>query len=466
MPKNVVSIVLGSLLLVGCAATPDYEQRHDANERYLAGLEFGVQSDASTTVNWWRDYQDDQLNRLIEVAQAANLDLLSTGQRVRQALADLGADENRLLPQGEVAGEYKAINRIGVQESSSVGLATSWELDLFGRLHALVDAGEANLEVALNNQRAMLKEVTVGVVRAYLEWEASRQRVELISADIRALEDTREVMALRVKEGISPKLDLARADTLLEQQRAKLPDARAQLYRAKAVLSVLVNEDPETLLLSPASSVLAASVGVPEADRANEAMRLRADIGGSLASLAREVALGNALRAELYPQFSVEGFLGFTNLAEVSDGYESTASISPRISWSLLSYPLILQRVEGQNAVSEESYIRYRQTIIDAVANTRVAVFAYGRALEADRATGRAFEAANESFSIASTMHREGAIGYLDLLDANRTFISAQQDRLSARLAFATAQLGVVEEFSGVWSSAAHRKLLEKKQSS
>ncbi|MEP4258615.1 MAG: TolC family protein, partial [Rhizobiaceae bacterium] len=368
--------------------------------------------------------------------------------------------------QGEVAGEYEVIDRDRVQESSSVGLAASWEMDLFGRLHALVDAGEASLEVALNNQRAMLKEVTVGVVRAYLEWEASRQRVELISADIRALEDTREVMALRVKEGISPKLDLARADTLLEQQRAKLPDARAQLYRAKAVLSVLVNEDPETLLLSPASSVLAASVGVPEADRANEAMRLRADIGGALASLAREVALGNALRAELYPQFSVEGFLGFTNLAEVSDGYESTASISPRISWSLLSYPLILQRVEGQNAVSEESYIRYRQTIIDAVSNTRVAVFAYGRALEADRATGRAFEAANESFSIASTMHREGAIGYLDLLDANRTFISAQQDRLSARLAFATAQLGVVEEFSGVWSSAAHRKLLEKKQSS
>lgn len=466
MLKNAASLLLGSLLLVGCAATPDYEPRHDANERYLDGLEFDVQPDSSANVEWWRSYQDDQLNQLIDVAQNANLDLLSTGQRVRQVLADLGADENRLLPQGEVAGEYEAIDRNSVQESSSVGLAASWELDLFGRLNALVEAGEANLEVALNNQRAMLKEVTVGVVRAYLEWEASRQRVQLISADIRALEDTRKVMALRVREGLSPKLDLARADTLLEQQRAILPDARAQLYRAKAVLSVLVNEDPEALFLKPASEVLAASVGVSEADRANEALRLRADIGGALSALAREVALGNALRAELYPQFSVEGFLGLTNLAEVSDGFESTASIAPRISWSLLSYPVILQRVESQNAISEESYIRYRQTIIDAVAGARVAVFAYRRALEANRATGRAFESANESFSIASTMHREGAIGYLDLLDANRTFISAQQDRLSAKLTFATAQLGVVEEFSGVWSSAAHRKLIERGQGS
>jgi len=147
-----------------------------------------------------------------------------------------------------------------------VGLSASWELDLFGRLRALVDAGEANLEVALNNQRSMLKEVTVGVVRAYIEWVAARQRVQLIKEDIRTLENTRKVMALRVHEGLSPDLDLARADTLLEQQRAKLPDARAQLYRAKAVLSVLVNEDPETLTLRPASGVLAVSVGVPGAN--------------------------------------------------------------------------------------------------------------------------------------------------------------------------------------------------------
>lgn len=460
MRKTATSVILGTVLLTGCAATPDYQPREEANERYLDSLEFGVQTADSTAVEWWRSYQDDQLNRLVEVAQKANLDVLATRQRVRQALADLGADENRLLPQGGVTGDYEAIDRNGVQESSSVGLAASWEVDLFGRLKALVDAGEANLEVALNNQRAVLKEVTVGVVRAYLEWEAARQRVQLIKADIRALEDTREVMALRVQEGISPNLDLARADTLLEQQRAKLPDARAQLYRAKAVLSVLVNEDPEALVLNPASSVLTASIGVPEAERANEAMQLRADIGGALAALARDVAVGSALRAELYPQFSVEGFLGLTNVAELSDGFEGTGTIAPRISWSLLSYPVILQRVESQNAVSEESYIRYRQTIIDAVASARVAVFAYGRAFEADRATGRAFEAANESFTIATTMHREGAIGYLDLLDANRTFISAQQDRLSARLSYAAAQLGVIEEFSGVWSAQAHRNLL------
>ena len=110
--------------------------------------------------------------------------------------------------------------------------------------------------------------------------------------------------------------------------------------------------------------------------------------------------------------------------------------------------------------VTEESYIRYRQTIIKAVASARVAVFDYGRAVEADRAAGRAFEAANQSFSIASTMHGEGAIGYLDLLDANRTFISAQQDRLLARLMRANAQLEVLAEFSGVWSSAIHQKLL------
>ena len=184
MFKRAVSVLFGSALLVGCAATPDYEPQQEANERYLDSLEFGVQSTDATTVEWWKSYEDAQINQLVEVAQTANLDLLATRQRVRQALADLGADENRLLPQGGVTGEYEAIDRNSVQESSAVGLAATWEVDLFGRLRALIDAGEANLEVALNNQRAVLKEVTVGVVRSYLEWEAARQRVQLIKAEI------------------------------------------------------------------------------------------------------------------------------------------------------------------------------------------------------------------------------------------------------------------------------------------
>ncbi len=97
MHKRAVSVLLGSALLVGCAATPDYEPQQEANERYLDSLSFGVQSTDATTAEWWKSYEDDQLNQLVEVAKAANLDLLATRQRVRQALADLGADEKRLL---------------------------------------------------------------------------------------------------------------------------------------------------------------------------------------------------------------------------------------------------------------------------------------------------------------------------------------------------------------------------------
>jgi len=57
------------------------------------------------------------------------------------------------------------------------------------------------------------------------------------------------------------------------------------------------------------------------------------------------------------------------------------------------------------------------------------------------------------------------AVGYLVLLDANRTFISAQQDRLLARLTRANAQFEVLAEFSGVRSSAIHQKLLTEQTS-
>ena len=71
MHKRAVSVLLGSALLVGCAATPDYEPQQEANERYLDSLSFGVQSTDATTAEWWKSYEDDQLNQLVEVAKAS-----------------------------------------------------------------------------------------------------------------------------------------------------------------------------------------------------------------------------------------------------------------------------------------------------------------------------------------------------------------------------------------------------------
>lgn len=466
MSKHWFIALAGLVLLSGCASVPNHQESTQSTEQYLASLQFAIDAqaadaDSAAASDWWRGYQDDQLNRLVAIAQQRSLDLQASQKRIDSTLALLGENRSALLPQGSVGGEYTVGERDGVrEESSAVGASVSWELDLFGRLRSLIEARESDLELALQTQREILKEVTVGVVRAYLTWEAADDRVALIRRDIESLEESLGLIDARVAEGLAPRLDLVRAQSLLRQQKTQLPGALADRYRAKAVLAVLVNEDPDQLHLVPGPRALEARVPVPAPNELAEALKYRADIAAALATVAREVALTEAATAELYPQINLDGFAGFTNLADRPDGFEDAWSLMPRISWSLLSYPALLNRLDSQQALSDEAYIRYRGTVIKAVADARVSVVNVRRTAEADDASARALASAKEAYEIAEAMHAEGAIGYLEFLDASRTWIAAQQTRLEAKLGQADARLTLLAEFSGLWTAQTQSRLL------
>lgn len=466
MTKHWLITLVGLVLLSGCASVADHKAETRATEKYLASLNFAVEADkraddAANASQWWLAYDDPQLNRLVDVAQRSSLDLLASQKRIDSTLALLGESRSALLPQGDLGADYAVAERGGVkEESSSAGASVGWELDLFGRLRSLIEARESDLELALQTQREIVKEVTVGVVRGYLTWEAADERVALIRRDIDSLEASLGLIDARVSEGLAPRLDLVRARSLLRQQKTRLPGALAERYRARAVLAVLVNEDPDSLHLVAVGQALDAAVPVPAADNLANALKYRADIAGALANVAREVALTEAATADLYPQITLNGFAGLTNIAERSDGFEDAWSLMPRISWSVLSYPALLNRLDSQKAASDEAYIRYRQTVINAVADARVAVVNVRQTAEADDASANALASAKEAYGIAEAMHAEGAIGYLEFLDASRTWIVAQQTRLEAKLGLADARVALISEFSGLWSAQTQSRLL------
>ena len=465
MTKHWLITLVGLVLLSGCASVANHEAETRATEQYLASLNFAVEADNRATdtaseSQWWQAYDDPQLNRLVAVAQRSSLDLLASQKRIDSTLALLGESRSALLPQGDLGADYTVAERDGVKEESSAGASARWELDLFGRLRSLVKARESDLELALQTQREIVKEVTVGVVRGYLTWEAADERVALIRRDIESLEASLGLIDARVSEGLAPRLDLVRARSLLRQQKTRLPGALAERYRARAVLAVLVNEDPDSLHLVAGGQALDAVVPVPAADNLANALRYRADIAGALANVAREVALTEAATADLYPQITLNGFAGLTNIAERSDGFEDAWSLMPRISWSVLSYPALLNRLDSQQAASDAAYIRYRQTVINAVADARVAVVNVRQTAEADDASANALASAKEAYGIAEAMHAEGAIGYLEFLDASRTWIAAQQTRLEAKLGLADARVALISEFSGLWTAQTQSRLL------
>lgn len=457
MMANLKPAVLATavLALAGCASLPDHSSKVAHTQEYLNGLAFTVDGARSEDEQsrWWEALEDEQLNRLVDLAHTVNLDLQETDRRLQEALATLGASESELLPQGGGVGEYTIERRGGgISETTSAGAQVTWELDLFGRIRSVIDAREAGVAGAQARKRAVIKEVTVGVVQAYLRWEAYRQQVALIESDMEALEASLALISNRVEAGLSPELDLVRAQALYHQQRAMLPQARSDQYRTLAGLAILLGQDPEAMTLKGAPGTLLRARQLPVGEHLAQALQTRSDISEALAALAQQASLNQAAAAELYPQVSLEGFAGVTDIGTSGDGFDGAWSAVPRISWALLSYPTLLKQVEVESARTEAQYVAYRKTVVNAVGQARVAVDRYTRSARSESASGQALVASRTAFHTAESLYREGAIGYLDYLDANREWIGAQRTYLEAQLDLADSRVGVLREFSGLWS--------------
>ncbi|MBW0146193.1 TolC family protein [Marinobacter arenosus] len=450
------------LVLAGCASAPNYDAKVAHTQDYLAGLRFEASSTTNEQTRWWETLNDAQLNRLVEQAHLVNLDLQATDRRLQEALAQLGVSESERLPQGGGVGEYSVTDRDDERlESARAGAQITWELDLFGRIRSVIDAREAGVASAEALDRAALKEVTVGVIQAYLRWESSRQQVALIESDLEALDASLKLVRNRVEAGLSPRLDLARAETLYHQQRVLLPVARNNQFRTRASLAVLLGQDPDDLSLTAAPATLKQARALPVGDEPGLALQSRADIAAALASLAQAAALSEAAVSDLYPQVTVEGFAGFSNIEGVGDGFEDTLSAIPRISWAVLSYPALLKQVEVQEARTEAQYVAYRKTVVEAVGQARVVADRFSRTEQSERASARALEASRVAFNTSESLYREGAIGYLDYLDANREWIAAQRAHLNAQFDLADSRLGLLRAFSGLWSHSLYRQIRE-----
>lgn len=148
----------------------------------------------------------------------------------------------------------------------------------------------------------------------------------------------------------------------------------------------------------------------------------------------------------------MEGFVGVSNIESVGDGFEGVWGAVPRISWAVLSYPMLLKQADVQSARTEAQYVAYRKTVVNAIGQARVAADRFTQSARSESASQQALNASKTAFKTAESLYHEGAIGYLGYLDANREWITAQRSHLEAQLDLADSRVSVLREFSGLWS--------------
>lgn len=419
-----------------------------------------AEADLRSVSSWWSELDDPALDQLVANAFETSPTLEAAIAKLRQSQSAYAQTDAASRPSvdGGVAGELSS-NDSGktTARDSWLSMNSSWEIDLFGAVRRGKEGALAREEA----QRATLADARVSlaadVTDAYLNYRACQSDLALSEQDVTSRMATEQLTANSVEvgftapyQGIRSKASVAEARTSLASTRERCGRLENLLTRLTGVvrpdLMKILADKPTGLQRLPEPRQF--SVAIP-----SQALMQRPDIRAAERTLAAASADIGLAEADRYPRLALNGALGY----EVNGGSGGAVSFG---SWSFgpsLSLPIFdagRRAAEVKIATSryDEALATYKSKARRAIQEVEDALTRYAAAHErTEHARGAASQYQN-FFKIVEQRYREGASNLLELedarrsmLDAERTQLGVQQERLQAWVALNRATGGAAQ---------------------
>ena len=435
-----------ALTLSGCTVGPDYVQPEiEEPDAWHAAAVEGLEEGEATLQTWWQVFDDELLNDLVLRSAGGNLTLREALWKVEEARALRGvvssnrkpqvgfeADANRSQPSengifSPIAGDegFEAGNQF------TAGFGASWELDVFGRIRRQVEAADAAAQASVEAYRDVLVSLYAETALAYLNVRTSQERWRIAHANVDAQETTLQLTKDRFDSGLVSALDVSQAESNLANTYSLIPVIERDLNEALNRLAVLLGEHPGALHAELDQEVEipqepeAVAIGLP-----TELLRQRPDVRRAERLLASQIAQIGVATADLYPTFSLAGFLGLEalGLGDLASSDSVTWNIGLPIRWNIFSGGRIRSQIRAEEARSNQLLARYEQTVLNALEESENAMVAYAKEVQRREHLSRAVNATQRSLALVLTQYTAGLTDFQNVLDTQRTLLLREDD--------------------------------------
>ena len=413
--------------------------------------------------DFWRTLGDTTLDRLLAEVARANLDVRSAAARVRGARAARTEAALDFAPTVTVAGSYtrqrisSAAFPIGAgtfpdQDIWDGGFDASWELDLFGRIRRSVQGQSALVGAANEDLRDMRVTLSAELARNYFELRGAQERLAVARRNAENQRRTLEVTQQRLDAGRGTAFDTERARTQLGFTLASIPDLEAQVASAQYQIGVLVGRPPAVVAAELATFVpvpaLPANVAVAQPD---SLIRRRPDVSAAERQVAAERAFVGAAKADYLPRVTVGGSAGYSAARFGGLGDEGTLryAVGPVVSWPALNLGRVKARVDASQARAAEAEAQYSQTVLRALQEVETSLSRFRTSRSRVERIGDAAAASARAANLARLRFEGGVADFLQVLDAERTQLDAEDQLAQAHTDAATAYAALFKALGG-----------------
>jgi multidrug efflux system outer membrane protein len=426
-------------------------------------------ADAQDTVNteWWKQFGDPVLNRIIAEALSNNRNVKVAAANVEQAAAVLMVTRSAFFPQITYSGSalrqrLSHNNPITPPtpnpfDNFQVFAGVNWEIDLWGRIRRLTEAGRANLLATEEARRGVILSLVAEVAATYIQLRGLDEQLAIARRSIKVYSQSVGLFELQHSYGQVNQMTVEQARSQYENAAVTIPQIENQIAQTENGLSVLLGRNPGPIMRGKTVFELAMPpipAGLP-----SQLLERRPDVRQAEQSLIAANAQIGAAKALYYPAISLTGLFGqsSTQLSSLFAGPSRTWSYSGSFTGPIFTGGAIRGQVKQAEAAQNAALWNYIRTIQSAFADVENTLVARQKLEEQLGAEKRRVNAYSEYDRLAWLQYNGGYVPYLTVLYAETQLFPAELSAIQTRAATFISLINIYRAMGGGWVVEAER---------
>lgn len=449
-------VLIGACLLLSITVTgcfkvgADYEQ---PNLTEFTGTEWKVcapllQND-NVAVRWWTQFDDAELNRLVQALLRQNISLKIARERIVESRAQRGVTRADLLPRAYLGGyglrtraADDAKGLLGVPGGNQTNLFAAaalagWELDLWGRVQRLVEAADNTIET----NRAAYGDTAVSLVAelalSYVDARALESRIRLTERKMALQEQRVALTESRFHAGTGTLQELLLAQAAVSESRAQQHTFFQAKIFAENSIATLLGVPPSKFAFNQGCQLqvpMVAGLTVPAS-----LLSRRPDIRKAEQEYAASVALIGAAKAERFPKIALGGVLSFqtSDVEKLFHADTLVYAFGGGVLLPVFTGGRIDAQIAVQESISEQRKYQLQQTVVEAVAEVENSAVGVAQRNKQVQELSCALQQVVKTVELTEQLFRGGLVGKdsviqsdLEQLDINDALVVARQQEL------------------------------------
>lgn len=459
-----ILLVITAALISACSVTKKYERPTTLKTDQLYRDQSSTDSTTIADMPWNTVFKDEKLNALIQKGLDQNLNLKNAIENIVQARASLRQSKLAYYPslqldanvthnkQSQAGLNFPAgININTLTTTYKLGVSTSWEIDVWGKLSSSKRAALATYLASDAAKQAVQTQLIADIANNYFLLLAYDKQLEITEKTLKSrIENVETIKAL--KEGaIVTGAAVVQSEANQHAAEVLIPDLKQNIRETENAINILLGQAPGPIdrgVLGTQIIPEKIAIGMPA-----QLLNNRPDVRQAEFNFRVAFESTNLAKTYFYPSLTLTASTGFSNL-ELKDFFSHSIfySIIGGLTQPLFNNGLNKMRLTTAQSQQLQAYNNFQQSLLVAGQEVSNALYSYEMAVEKEDSRAKQIAALEKAVDFTQELlEYSSATNYTDVLTSQQNLLAAQLSGVADNLQKLQAVINLYRALGGGW---------------